>query len=204
MSNEYKVNVPRIFTDSEFRKDTIWANRPKIEDYRQILPWHPTRRWATRELKSITHIVLHQSATPATYEQINKSHITPGSQNHLSALGAPHCAYHYGMRKNGMVLLMNDLTDITWHAKGANTYSIGINVQGNFSGNGWKGTEEPTNEQLKSLNLLLYRLYNKELSFLTPENSLMGHCEVDPVNRPADPGFILYDFMKKWIKEFKK
>ncbi len=199
-----KIIVPKILIDEQFRKEFFWNNRPIINDYRQILPWHPTRRWDNRQLSSIQRVILHQSATPATYEQINKAHITPGQNNHLSTAGCPHVAYHIGIRKNGDVLLMNDFIDITWHCKGANSLSIGVNIQGDFPGNGWKGSEQPTDEQMKSLNLLLYRLYNKELSFLNPISSLFGHCDIDPTNRPADPGFVIYDFMKEWKIEFKK
>ena len=163
------------------------------------LPWHPTRMWGKRDLALIKYLVVHQSAVEASYENINKAHITPGPQNNLSANGAPHIAYHYGIEKTGRVLFMNPLYYVTWHCKNYNTVSVGINVNGNFSGNGWKGVSDPTKEQLVSLKELLAYLYTTTFTKLDPNTSLYGHSHFDPVNRPADPGYTLETFIKDYI-----
>ena len=92
---------------------------------------------------------------------------------------------------------MNNLNCITWHARGVNRESIGINVNGNFSGMGWKGQNEPTQGQKNSLVWLLDFLYEHWLSHLDKRKSLILHSEIS-ANRPADPGFILTDLIREY------
>ena len=175
-----------------------------IEDATTTLPWHPTRMWGKRPLSYIKYIIVHQSACTATFEQINKAHISPGSQNHLSKAGAPHICYHMGLEPSGNILQMNSFEHITWHCKGVNMYSIGINVNGNFPGKGWKGKKDPTNEQIIVLHALLDHLYKNDFKHLTPSHSLYGHSHFDRINRSGDPGFVLEDEIQKFINNFKK
>ena len=175
----------------------------EVQDYTNILPWHPTRMWGQRPLNYIKNIVIHQSACILTYEQINKMHITPGPKNHISPKGCPHIAYHIGIRPNGKVIKMNEYKYITWGAKGHNMHSIHINVNGNFAGAGWKGQNEPTQEQLFYLRFLLDYLYKNDFKHLDARDSLKMHCELDPINRLADPGYIITELINKYRVDIK-
>ena len=189
-----------------FKKDT-WKSPvaiiPKIQGRKIIdmigkMPVHSHLRWTNRPIDSINMIVIHQSATTATYEQVARAHSTPGPQNHLSINGAPGIAYHLGIDKDGSILQFNHFTNITWHCKRFNLKSIGINVRGDFSGNGWKGKEEPTQAQLDSLQWLISYLYTTTFKNLNVKDSLKMHCENDPINRPADPGFVIHKLITEY------
>ena len=142
-------------------------------------------KWDKRNLNKIKKIVIHQTASKGTLSGVNKYHITSSPDNHISVKGSPHICYHYGIChnnndifKNGAILKMNNLEDITWHCKGFNTDSIGILVNGNFLGPTWipKENTEPTDKQIDSLKKLL-----NELLFQFPKLSkkdIYGHCEL--------------------------
>jgi N-acetyl-anhydromuramyl-L-alanine amidase AmpD len=177
------------------------------------LPWHPTRKWRTRNLNEIDTIVVHQSASGGTAESINRYHITPTSdrnndgivesweRNHISDEGIPHIAYHYAIENSGDILLCNNLTDITWHA-GVGNYnqrSIGIVVIGNFNGPSYTGTDTPTAEQIKSLRELLDFYKNKHIPEV-PIISLKrfyGHCDVK-VAKENCPGNFIMAFLRAY------
>lgn len=87
-----------------------------IQDIINDLEWHPTRKWSKRALAKISQVVVHQSLTSyenSTIENINRYHITPGPENHLSPNAAPHIAYHFGLDKEGNVFQLNNLSHTT-------------------------------------------------------------------------------------------
>lgn len=165
------------------------------------LEWHPTRKWDIRKIDKVDTVVLHTSDTYATLEQINHYDIGP---NHISKKGCPHFTYHFHITyPNGMIYQANRLTDIVWHAKGANTRGIGIALQGKFfcfkrTGNfeqyshsslGEKQTRvDPSDAQIVStIQLLDYLKF--EVSTIT---RFLGHCNVSPITRKCDPGDTAY------------
>jgi N-acetyl-anhydromuramyl-L-alanine amidase AmpD len=155
----------------------------EIIDLVQKLPWHQTRRWNTRSLQKVNKIIVHQTLSEGTIEGVNNYHIKP---NHISSRGCPHICYHYGIRKNGEVVKMNEHNHVTWHCRGQNTASIGIMLCGNFNGTGYTlGTSEPSSTQLIHLNKLLKHLC-QELN-LKPQD-VYGHYHF---GKPACPGHIL-------------
>ncbi|WP_430972769.1 peptidoglycan recognition protein family protein [Sunxiuqinia rutila] len=161
------------------------------------LPWHAERVWRKRELSQIDKIIIHQELGESSIENVNQYHISVGPQNHITPKGCPHMCYHYGIRKNGEVVQVNELSDIVWHCKGQNTSSIGIVLEGNFSGPGYDlGTSEPTKEQIRSVNELVDFLLT---SFKLPNTSLFGHYNF---GKPACPGYVMQEWVEKKRGQF--
>jgi N-acetyl-anhydromuramyl-L-alanine amidase AmpD len=175
----------------------------KIVDLAQKLPWHKQRVWSTRRLKQIDKIIIHQALCDCTLEQVNEYHITPGAENHLSPQGAPHFAYHYGIRqkddegnKDGEIIQANDLSDITWHTGGQNTSGVGVLLQGNFRGTGYdlEGVSDgPTEKQMQSLEWLVN--YLVDFLRITPQD-VYGHYHF---GKPACPGYKA----SEWIEAYR-
>lgn len=163
----------------------------QVKNLIKELPWHAGRVWQKRELKQIDKIIIHQELGESSIENVNAYHISVGPKNHITPKGCPHMCYHYGIRKNGEVVQVNELSDIVWHCKGQNTSSIGIMLEGNFSGPGYDmGTSKPTDEQLQSTEQLVDFLFE---SLKLPNSSLFGHYHF---GKPACPGFV----MQEWLE----
>lgn len=161
----------------------------EIKDWIKELPWHETRTWSKRSLKKINKIIIHQSLTTGSLESINKYHITPGKNNHITEKGAPHICYHYAVAPDGIVYHCNTLSNLVWHTKGQNTYGIGVVVLGNFSGPTYKGTGNPTPEQIDSVKRLIDFLLERE-DINIDSKAIYGHADFGKENCP---GNILYD-----------
>jgi N-acetyl-anhydromuramyl-L-alanine amidase AmpD len=159
-----------------------------ITDISESLPWHESRRWGERSLSQINKIIIHQTLGESELEDVNHYHIGP---NHISERGCPRICYHFGIRKNGEVVKLNDLKHIVWHAKGQNTSGIGILVAGNFAGPGHNtGTRLPTEAQMKSLaELCDYLLAAFDFSY----QEIYGHYHF---GKPACPG----THIQNWIE----
>jgi len=170
-----------------------------ITDISMTLPWNPARKWQTRSLSMIDTIIVHQTAAVATLESVNNYHITPSPTNHISIQGCPHICYHYAINPDGQCYKLNEETDITWHAKSYNSRSIGILVNGKFRGpyTGIADFEggEPTEAQIHNLKRLLDVLAKPF------GRHVKGHCEVDPQNKSACPGYTVMDAVKQWRTE---
>lgn len=160
----------------------------EIQNMISILPWHPTRRWGTRQLSSINKIVIHQELGEADVEAVNNYHIKP---NHISSKGCPHLCYHYAIRKNGEIIQANELSSVTWHCKGQNIEAVGIMAVGNFNGPGYDmGTSEPTKEQIESIDFLVQYL---QKSLKLTNQDLYGHYQF---GKPACPGHTLQKYVE--------
>lgn len=163
----------------------------QIENQIQTLNWHPARRWSMRDVTTIQKIILHQELGESTVEQVNAYHIGP---NHISQRGCPHFCYHYGIEKDGRIIMANDLCHIVWHCKGQNSIAVGIMLVGNFNGPGYNlGTEGPTGEQMESVDFLVNHLL-EELK-LNRQN-VYGHYHF---GKPACPGYKV----QRWIEDFR-
>ena len=171
-----------------------------VENWVNVLPWHPTRRWSKRSVSEIDKIIIHQTLSVGSIRAINNYHITPGSQNHLSQKGAPHIAYNYLIDRagddgiDGRIIRANNLDDIVWHTKGQNRVGIGISICGNFVGEGYNdGEKGPTAAPMKSLAQLVEILQN---AYNIPNTKVYGHYHF---GKPACPGTAV----KKWIEKFR-
>lgn len=179
---------------------------------RGLLPRHKTRRWTRRKIQQIDCVVVHQSVSEYGAEGVSRYHISKTEdrngdgiiesweRNHISDDGCPAICYTYGIEDDGSILLMNDLEDITWHVRNFNYCCLGIVVFCNASGPTWGGTKEPTEEQRKSLVLLLNYIKEDRLkdNIKLKRNNFFGHCEIDPLNKKNCPGNLLMETLRKW------
>lgn len=182
------------------------STKINIVDAINDLEWHPTRKWKTRKLSRVDTIVLHTADTYASLKNINHYDISPG--NHISSKGCPHFTYHFYISyPDGNIFQANRLTDVVWHARGANNRGIGITLQGKhfcFERTGEfsqythshlgkkKKRADPTKKQLISVIQLLDYLRDKVPSV----TRLLGHCNVSPITRKCDPGDTAYYLLK--------
>lgn len=204
-----KIYVP-VFRTLKQGYQAMNAEKLAITDLRETLPWNPRRgKWKKRELSIIDGITTHQSAGHAkaasspdikcyNTEAVNNYHISKNCHISLGR-GAPRICYTYAIEPNGELKWCNDWDDIVFHAGGFyNTTKLGIVVLGNFSGAGWKGDQDPTTYQLKTLEQIWgYLLLAKELPNLTKRSQVEGHCEIKST-KPACPGFVIMDYLKQW------
>ena len=207
--------IMKFILDKIPQKQTIipqFSGLMPIANIINKLPTHPTKTWGRRTLDRIDTLIVHQAATKATgsnnyIESIARYHTTPTSdrnkngkidaweRNHLSAEGAPGICYHFVISRSGKIFQCNKLSNVTWHAKGWNTRSIGVLICGDFAGPTWEGSELPTPAQVRNLKRLLASLqkkYNIEIE------NVKGHCEVDPNHKPSCPGNILLEVIKTY------
>jgi N-acetyl-anhydromuramyl-L-alanine amidase AmpD len=163
----------------------------EIKNQVKQLPWHPTRRWASRDISKINKIIIHQELGDSSIEAVNNYHINP---NHISAKGCPHFCYHFGISKNGDIIQANELSSIVWQCKGQNSVGVGIMLVGNFKGPGHDlGADGPTKEQYESLEWLIKYLIN---SLKLSNTDVYGHYHF---GKPACPGYGAQD----WIESFR-
>jgi hypothetical protein len=162
---------------------------PFVIDGRKTLPRHPTKKWGKRAIKDIQGVVLHQSLEERASASGNaKYHSGP---NHISPDGLPGLSYTGFMEKTGKLYLANDFEDATW-SQGTeiipgdeNHRYVAFCVGGNFSGPGYKGTQEPTEAQ--RTNVLTMWAFLKVFLGLR-NNQLFGHYSF---GKPACPGYQL-------------
>lgn len=141
----------------------------QLNDIRNTIPKHKTRKWSKQT--SVKRIGVH--ATASDNQDPNRTalyHVTPSSQNHISAQGAPGLCYHDFIDKAGLVYHCNDYDNIVWHWGMWNTNSVGVVLA-------YKGAakEVPPDVMMESLkeHLVVLCLYLK----VYPEN-IFGHREV--------------------------
>jgi len=150
--------------------------------------------WGQRDISLINKIIVHQELGEGTTEQVHAYHIS--KESHLKpGVGAPAIAYHFTIEKDGTIYKVNDLTDVTWHCAGENLQSIGIMAVGDFACKDNINGKAPTQEQLKSLRLLLNYLTDK---YMILKANVYGHKDF---GKESCPGFVLYDFVQDYKKE---
>lgn len=143
----------------------------QIKDITDSLPRHLSKRYSKRRLEAITHIVVHHSATASG---------TPEAfaRYHVYTLGWPGIGYHYVIGRDGTVHKCHPASVVSYHASGANRYSIGVCLVGNFD------AQRPSEEQRTALVELLRELVG---AYQIPAANVIGHRDV-PGTRKSCPG----------------
>lgn len=136
------------------------------------LPRHSRKRYAQRKHADISRIVIHHSGTRDGSPQ-------DFARYHVLHCGWPGIGYHFVIGKRGEVWKTNDLTAVSYHAKGANADSIGICLVGNFS------RETPQEAQLAALRWLIGRIQED----LKPAPGAVLHREIKG-SRTSCPGLL--------------
>lgn len=130
----------------------------------------------TRPPSRIDTIVLHQTGCDMPDD--------PRAWRRLNA--------HIGVLRSGVIVLVNPVTDMIWHAQGLSRNSIGVEIEGNFPGvegkmnTLWKGGGGPDTLSIGQLNAvsLLGDLIESEIGEIS---HVMAHRQSSST-RPADPG----------------
>ena len=167
-----------------------------ILDLTDILPRHAGgRQWEKRQPGDISQIIVHQELSDGAVESVNRYHITPGPENHVSSQGAPHICYHlvisggFGHHADGDIMLTNNLVDIVWHTKGQNDSGIGIMLEGNLRGPDHETGHDPSVRQIDSLIWLIEFLRQFK------NYDVKGHCDY---GKPACPGYTAMEAIKRF------
>lgn len=202
-------------------KDYIIPSRGQSPFIDVQLKQHAYKKFAKRAISDIGAASTHQVAAGSSFVGIACYHVS--RDNHICSDGCPGINYHIGIEKDGTIYQLNDLTNVVYSSgkkksyrlpsqadcfsrwgKYFNKYSIGILVRGNFDGPGYKGSEEPTPEQIEGL----HRVANwatQEAKFFDNKpielRNFLGHCHV---NKNACPGFILQEWIEQevWTGKF--
>jgi hypothetical protein len=108
----------------------------EIVDIVDELPKHPTKEYNTRSLGAIDDLIIHHTVSPdsRTSEQI--------AVYHVNTKDWPGIAYHFVIGADGGIEQTNRLETISYHARDANGYSVGIALKGDFT------SLYPTDEQI--------------------------------------------------------
>lgn len=94
-------------------------------DLRGKLPEREGTIYGTRNESAIQGVVIHHTATSGqTIRSI--------AQFHAETRGWPGIAYHYAIGYDGVVYRLQDVSKVTYHAKGYNYRTIGVALIGNF------------------------------------------------------------------------
>lgn len=157
----------------------------KIGDYLQ-----PGRAWYTRDVKTITKITVHHTASKqvdddgTALDHVYRSHI---------ANGWPGSSYHFFIPKSGNIYQLNKFSWVTWHDT-HNWDSIGVCLDGYFHA---PENEKPTTEQLRSLKWLLDELCTNHPEFPASQGDVYGHRERSATACPGDTFFPM-------VKEYRE
>lgn len=155
-----------------------------IVDITTELPTHPHRRYAQRSPSAITAIVTHHSATPPA-SQDGRRDAEAFARYHMGTHEWPGIGYHYVIGPDGTVMKTNHNTSISYHASGANRYSLGVCLVGDFT------KSPPPPAQWQAAVELVKRLC---AVYHIPADRVLGHREI-PEAGTSCPG-IRFDLSK--------
>jgi N-acetyl-anhydromuramyl-L-alanine amidase AmpD len=136
------------------------VTKPAIDYVVNELRRHPTDRYSKRSMGRITHIVVHNSATrdTVTADQM--------ARYHVNELDWPGIGYHYVIAADGTIQQTNELTSVSYHARQANGFSIGICFIGDF-----KDTIPSPAQMDSGAHLIAWLLQELDL----PQENVEGH-----------------------------
>ena len=144
----------------------------------------PTKgRIRSRPEKAITAVVVHHDAAPAPRTLAAEMRQIKAEAHFHVEVRKWHClGYHYVIGPTGQVYKCNPVTRVTAHARGANAYSIGVALQGNFM------QRPPSHAQMQSLKDLLVHLRTMmpQIAQLLPHRRVAGSSTACPGDSFSD------------------
>jgi hypothetical protein len=176
---------------------------PFVKDARAILPRNDKFKWDARDPVTLRGLCLHQGLDDnASAMGTAKYDCGP---NHIDKDGLPGLSYTGFVERDGVLWLAWGVDVKTWSQGYAdrpgdeNEEFMAICFGGNFSGQGYQGTQEPSSEQMATAHQL-WEACQKIWGW--KNNQLYGHYHF---GKPACPGFTLTDLIetynadKDWI-----
>ncbi|WP_368644854.1 N-acetylmuramoyl-L-alanine amidase [Alkalibacterium putridalgicola] len=127
----------------------LFPDLPKFKDFRLQVDRHSTKRFPVLDMNGKTEIAIHHSLTR---QGLSGSNAEGFARYHVNANGWPSIGYSYVIEPDGTIKFCNPVNWRTYHVGNSNNFSIGICLTGDFR------YEDPTDEQKKSLVLLVERL----------------------------------------------
>lgn len=141
-----------------------------ISNVVESLPKHKSKKYKSRKLDALTHIVIHHTAgnPNESIESIANYHINSTADKY------PAIAYHFIILPDGSVFQTNYVTTISWHVANFNTGCIGISFTGNFD----IKNNVPTEAQILSGKKLVSALQSAIEKVIGRKLLVKGHKEV--------------------------
>jgi hypothetical protein len=165
-------------------------NAPAPADVRQHLVTNPYgRKWKDRSVEAIQGLVVHQALGWHSVENIAVYHT--GRYSHLYSGGVESIAYTFAIRRDGEIVLCNDLNKATWsqgyvgRAGDENAQFLSVMVEGEFCADGYDSPSagEPTAKQIASLMHLWVAC---RTAWRWPNGALYGHYHFGKKHCPGD------------------
>ena len=139
----------------------------QFDDLRESLPSNGT--YPTRSENSITHIIVHHTATvQTTWDNVARYHVNTKEW--------PGIGYHFGITPDGHVSYLGDIRTVRYHAGSANADSIGICFMGNYM------NDIPTDISINNFNKLKLTIEQ----YLGKPLKSLGHRDVSQTECPGD------------------
>lgn len=144
--------------------------------------------WQQRPLSAVTKIVIHHTAAPFD-QRSNNDRLQQHADYEVHSNDWPGLAYHFMIMRDGQVYQLNEFSDVSY-TNGINYDSLAVCLDGYFHP---PVNNQPTSEQLNSLQELLDNLCNHHPEFPASQGDVVGHREHsrDPTACPGD-GLIPY------------
>lgn len=139
-------------------------------DQRDQLAEHAVNRYEERPVKRIDMVVVHHSEGVSTWERIAVWHVTDPKHQW------PGIGYHFGIEPDGRVSYVGDIGTWRFHAREANSRSVGICCMGDFR------RQAPSAEMVAALGRLVVGLE----TYLGRSLVRWGHRDVVDTECPGD------------------
>lgn len=162
---------------------------PEPSDIRSKLSTNASgKKWKIRQTEKLKGLVLHQELGWGSIENVAKYHT--GANSHLHEGGVESIAYSWAIRRDGQIVLCNDLDKSTWSQgfKGRtgdeNAEFMSVMFEGLFQGSGVTDPSAGQPNYMQMLaGLMLWHVCKDEWGWAS--NDLYGHFLF---GKPACPG----------------
>lgn len=157
-----------------------------INDISLNLPHHPTKTYAKRDLENVDTIIVHQT------DADDKGEFSPydTARNHVQN-GWAGIGYHYYIIDSGKIFQTQPKHNISYHASGYNSNSIGITITGKHRYDSSKNNSEIVGKKkYKSLVFAVAKIQNQ----LKNDTQIISHGSIS--NHKTDPNLNMEEFTK--------
>jgi hypothetical protein len=141
-------------------------------EIKNVIGIYRSRKWDKRPLTAIEHLVVHHSVTNGDGKS-NDQQLRELQSIH-EGQGWPGLSYHNVITRDGTLYQCNDQDDLTWTVLNLNRQVLSVCLIGNFE------SQDPTKEQLQTLDNLLRVWSNESPQFPAGQKDVKYHGELIP------------------------